>query len=365
MASTRRRPIASLKELLLQAPHRFEFFQAVRILERIYRGRAQRLPIGRDAEPRREVVRFRSVPSFTFPKTAIVGFQDTAAAGSTQGNVALPLEMQVAFMGLAGVSGVLAEHYTELVMQRVRQRDYALRDFLDLLTHRNVSFFYRAWEKYRLPMLWERGAVSAGGAEDLFTQCLRSFIGLGTAHLPGRLAVSDDTLLFFAGHFARRPRSAVALKQMLSDYLHLPVEILQFQGRWLFLDPELQTRLPGRACPQGQYPRLGMGAVAGDRAWDVRSKFRIRIGPVSYDEFLTLMPGGSLLTRICHLTRAYVGPELVFDVQAVLQAEQVPRCQLRAAEGLRLGWNSWLVDKPCVRDAEDAAFKCDTSLDLR
>ncbi len=48
MAAESRRKNASLEQLLLQEPFRFDFFQAVRLLERLDEGRA---PVGRDTRP--------------------------------------------------------------------------------------------------------------------------------------------------------------------------------------------------------------------------------------------------------------------------------------------------------------------------
>ena len=82
-----------------------------------------------------------------------------------------PARMLVAFMGLTGPSGVLPRHYTELVLERDRRRDRAIADFFDVFNHRVISLFYRAWQKYRVPIAHEQ-AAHQGGREDPFTQTL-------------------------------------------------------------------------------------------------------------------------------------------------------------------------------------------------
>ena len=59
-----RRDPASLKDLLIEKTGRFEFLQAVRLFQRIW---ADLEPVGREADPGREVVRFRSDVSSVFP----------------------------------------------------------------------------------------------------------------------------------------------------------------------------------------------------------------------------------------------------------------------------------------------------------
>src|SRR4051794_27947547 len=125
--------------LLFEEPYRFDFFQAVRLLERIYPAKK---PVGQEASPSAEPVRFRSRVALDFPASEIHEIREPA---DDEGN----LEMLVNFMGMVGIAGTLPTPYTELVVDRVRHRDTALWSFLDMFTHRAVSMFFRAWAKYR------------------------------------------------------------------------------------------------------------------------------------------------------------------------------------------------------------------------
>src|SRR4029077_1035792 len=101
--------------------------------------------------------------------------------------------MTVAFMGLTGPSGMLPRHYTELLIRLEKEEKgperCALRDWFDLFNHRIISLFYRAWEKYRFYIPYERKEYSLG-EPDAFTRALLSLIGLGTPRLRDRLRVS-------------------------------------------------------------------------------------------------------------------------------------------------------------------------------
>jgi type VI secretion system protein ImpH len=355
---------------LFREGYRFDFFQAVRLLERLAQERARQdprcpqQPMGQDSPPDREAVRFRALPSLSFPAAAVSQISQPPADGPATDGPLRPLEMVVAFLGLTGPQGVLPQHYTTLLLRRLRDKDYALRDFLDLFHHRSISLFYRAWEKYRLPFAYERFRLEQAGEEaDLCTWCLYCLVGLGTAGLRGRLEIDDEAFLYYSGHFAHYPRSAVALEGMLADYFELPVRVQQAQGQWLTLDAEDRSLLPGPELPQGRNHQLGVSVIVGERIWDVQSKFRLRLGPVSYAQFRRLMPNGDGLRPLCQFTRAYVGPELDFDVQPVLKAAEVPWCRLGAdgSDGAYLGWNTWVGGNALGQDVDDAVFFVDSA----
>ncbi|MGQ9575804.1 MAG: type VI secretion system baseplate subunit TssG [Thermoguttaceae bacterium] len=356
--SGRNRP--SVAEQLQQEAWRFDFFQAVRLLESIARQQGRQggdrpEPVGHEARPDREVVRFRALASLSFPAGSVAGFRPASDRAEGRG---APPELLVACMGLFGPSGVLPPHYTCLLIQRIREKDYSLRDFLDLFNHRTLSLFYRAWEKYRFPIGYERAQQQEPPGEDLFTQCLYCLIGWGTGGLRGRLALDDQTLLFYAGFFAHFPRCGLALECILADFFQLPVRVNQFQGQWLQLSIEDQTALPSPQQPARPAKRLGEDLVLGQRVWEVQSKFRVRLGPLSYPQFRRFMPSGDALRLLCHLVRSFVGPQLDFDVQPVLRAAEVPWCRLGGdrADPARLGWNSWVRSGILEPDAEDAVF---------
>jgi len=351
VATQGRRKDIALSERLRQEPWRFEFFQAVRLLELMAQ---ERKPVGYDFPAEQEVVRFLALASRSFPAGSIARI----GAGRADRDKPAAPQMQVAFMGLTGPAGVLPESYLELLLQRQRDRDFALRDFLDLFNHRTISLFYRAWEKYRFPVSYER-AHRTPGAPDLFTGCLECLVGTGTRKLKGRLPFRDEVLLRYAGHFAHFPRSAVVLEAILANYLQVAVRVEQFVGRWLALDIEQRTAMPSAACPGGRFNQLGVDLVIGTQVWDVQSTFRIRVGPLRHSMYASLLPGTEGLRQLMLLARMYAGPELDFEVQLVLEAAEVPRCRLGGRRGVvsHLGWNAWLCSRAPAVDRDDARFR--------
>jgi type VI secretion system protein ImpH len=356
MATSRGRRSASLIEKLRASPERFDVLKAVRILERaaLLAARDPRFAaagrIGFDHDPRSEAVFLRSTPELAFPPTEVAAFDDSGKRPT----------LRVSVMGLNGPSGVLPGHYSLLVMEALRHRSTAIRDFMDAFNHRALSLFIRAMEKYRLPLSYE-GA--GDDVDDPISGGLYALVGMHDQTLRGRQAASDATLLFYAGHFSHEVRSAGALGQILSDYFERPVTIAQFQGRWVSLPEREQTLMGGSRRNPGRYRQLGVNAVLGAKIWDVQGSFRVRLGPLDYDQFLDFMPNGPQMAELAALTRTYAGPSLSYDVQLTLKAAEIPQLQLSQDRrtGPQLGWNTWFPTGRPRGDASDAVFRMEAT----
>jgi type VI secretion system protein ImpH len=327
---------AGLDRDLLREGYRFEFFQAVRLLERLH---PERKRVGHHEDPAEEIVRFRSRQSLAFPPGEIheivasdEGAQDT---------------MWVNFMGLTGLQGSMPRHYASLLADpSAKAQTAALSEFLDLFNHRLISLFYRAWEKYRFAIAYERGG------EDKFSEYLYCLIGLGTQGLRGRLHIDDQILLYYAGLLAQRPRSAVALEGILEDYLGVPVEVVQFQGQWF----EMNTDILSSLGAEGENNQLGVSAVLWERIFDPQARFRVNVGPLSYAHFRDFLPGSDGYVHLVELTRFFVGEDVNFEVRPILRREEVPWCLLGQDAAVRLGWSMWLKVREFDEDVAQPVF---------
>lgn len=368
MATAGGEPGSRLSDRLLAAPEAFEVFAAVRLLE----DERARAALGAAAEPPPEVgsqdagagvgdpVRFRAAATLGFPGGAIVGARraDPGTAATEEAGAG-PVELEVASFGLVGPAGVLPRHYTVLVLERLRRfRDRAMRDFLDLFTHRALSLLVRAFGKYRVAL--QRGLLTgrrkgvpwddAASPRDATTAVLACLVGLGGRTLPGRMRIEDSLLLYYSGHLSRQPASALPLEQLVADAWQVPARVEQFVGRWIDLEPEDQTQLGGG------HAVLGADALAGRRVWSVEAAYCVRLGPLSLPEFLGWLPGGQRLESLSDLLTFHVGPVLEATVRPVLRAAEVPQTWLGGAAGSRLGWTSWLTSRPPDHDVDDASF---------
>jgi type VI secretion system protein ImpH len=327
----------AVEELLHSVPQEFEFFQAVRLFERIFPARA---PVGRFVSPTKEVLRFGAHASIPFPasRIQIVDWPEGAVP-----------RMVINFMGLTGPSGLLPLYYTEMIVERLRQKDHTLKDFLDIFNHRMISLFYQAWEKYRFTISYERGE------RDRFSHHLMDLIGLGTKRMENRLTVRDDSLLFYAGMLSLHPRSSAALQRILWDYFDVPVEVEQFVGAWHRLEESNLCRFGSASSASEQ---LGGGAIVGDEIWNQQSGVRIKLGPLGLAEYLDFLPSGTAHGPLKSLAKFVARGEIDFQVQLILKKDEVPACELGVGEAAppRLGWTSWAKTQPLLADAGDTIF---------
>ncbi|MGC9269046.1 type VI secretion system baseplate subunit TssG [Acidiphilium sp.] len=314
---------------LIRRPARFRFGAAVRLL---WLASGQR-DVG-------EAIGFSAPNSLAHPAAEVDHVVAPAVAP-----VAERARLASRLIGLVGVSSPLPRWYTELVAQASRARSPAMADFFTMLAQRLVAGFAEAGTKYHPHLAAEiarrTGSGESGIATDPAGQILLALAGFNTRHLIDRLAVGADPIQHYAGFFASRPRSAERLRALLSDWLERTIEIEEFAGGWLRLDAGSQSRMPRGRMP-GQFNRLGLDCAAGARAFDQQARFLIRIGPLSHVEFEALLPDRTRLHHLVSLVRAYVGMEVDFAVNLILDPEDIPPLRLGGTTAPRLSWTGWL-----------------------
>jgi type VI secretion system protein ImpH len=320
------------QELLRQltdAPHKFGFFQAVRLLENAHPG----LPrIGTSLRLRDDPIRFAQAPSLSFAPSALARFN--AGDGDS------PPTLHQRFFGLFGANGPLPLHLTEYARERARRMpsDRALVRFLDMFHHRLLSLLYRAWAEASPAVSMDRPD------NDPFSRWVGSVAGYGQATLMGRDSIPDGARLAASGILGRAVHGAEGLERILNDFFRVPVRVHQWQPHWMRLPEDAHSRIGLRNAPVA----LGQSAVIGARVWDCQTRFRVEIGPLTLEQYKRFLPGGESMRRLRDWVLNYIGYELSCEMHLVLKKEEVPAVKLGAAGAL--GWTSWLgprrVDAP-------------------
>jgi len=356
MHSEKRRFEPAVIERLFREPYRFEYFQAVRMLE---------LWLRKHGAPEQGAVanflRFQNSTSLRFPASQLEAVQadppgialDAAALGAALKEGTLKwVRITPTFMGLLGGQGVLPPHYTERVAeQQFNDKDEGPRSFLDSFSNRSLALFYEAWRKYRLHLKYERSG------KDSFLPLLLGLAGLGHPSLRRRLAranqgaVLDESIAYFAAAIRQRPISAVQMARVLTEYFGQPVEVEQFVGAWYAVPPAQQSTL---GCASAT---LGSCAIAGERVWQRDLRLRLIVGPLDHAGFTAFLPGGLAARALASLLTLFTGLCLEYEIELVLRASDVRPLTLREGSQLgRLGWDSYLVAGAEERDRNDVHY---------
>jgi type VI secretion system protein ImpH len=322
MAAEERGQGSFIEHRLKEEFYRFTFFQAIAIIESLSESKKM---LGEALRPVDEPVRFRVRPGFSFPPSDIAGLSFDEEESRA--------DLDIAFMGLVGPSGILPRWYNELAMERSRNKDCSLTDFLDLFHHRLNTLFYLAWKKSHITVNYRSGGT------DRFSRYIRSLIGLGAVKGSSLAGLGIESLLYFSGLLARQVPSVAAIEAALSHYSGQKAVVQQFIERAIELPSEDLTRI-GMANSE-----LGVSALCGSQVWENMSKFRIDLGPMDSTAFGRFLPGGALLRPMFALVRFMVGIEYEFEIRIILQRDQIAPCSLGgggSAFAPMLGWSTWI-----------------------
>ncbi|RZT10034.1 type VI secretion system protein ImpH [Duganella sp. CF402] len=360
MLATKRRFEPAVIERLFSQPHKFEYFQAVRMLE---------LWLRRHGAPGESAVanflRFQNSTSLSFPASQLETLQpeprDMATDARSLGEALKTAQLRYiritpAFMGFLGSSGTLPAHYTErIAAHTLYQKDEGPRAFLDTFSNRALALFYEAWRKYRLELKYQLHG------RDEFLPLLLSLAGMHNPSLRRRLSdggdgVLDESVAYFATAMGQRPASAVQIARVLSEYFCQPVRAEQFIGAWYDVPAGQQTTL-GMANAV-----LGGGAMTGARVWQRDLRLRLVIGPLDLEGYESFLPGGKAARALENMLTMFTGVSLEYEVQLVLRAEDVQGARLdEDCCGGRLGWDSFLVTEAQRQDRSDVRYEIHTS----
>ncbi|MFA5172479.1 MAG: type VI secretion system baseplate subunit TssG [Sulfuriferula sp.] len=358
MQTEKRRFKPAVIDQLTAAPHRFEFFQAVRLLENWLKQNG----IATD-KTLNDYIRFRNSLSLQFPASQIEALHltyqpvdDDVAVTKQPGVQAVQtITITPAFMGFLGGNGTLPNHYTEqIAAHAMYNRDDAPRAFLDVFSSRVVSLFYQSWCKYRLALGHERQG------KDKFLTLLLSLSGLGHADLQARLqqdeeGVLDASIAHFAGAMRHRPISAAVLQRTLTAYFAVPVEVELFTGSWYAVPATQQTSLGSNNAV------LGVTAMSGARVWQRDLRIRLVIGALDKAQFERFLPGGQSARALDKLLMLLTHHEFEYEIQLILAAPYIQGNRLGSQAGNgRLGWDTFLISQPATEDRCDICYIINT-----
>ncbi|MBZ9883745.1 type VI secretion system baseplate subunit TssG [Mesorhizobium sp. CA10] len=315
----------------------FDFFELLRRLEQ------RRGLFGHSGTADREPARLGQHVRLSFSARDVIKFQDARDNA--------PARVTIANLGLLGPEGPMPLHLTRWVLDRLSQRwfsgadaeqtsDTTFVDFVNILQHRMIALYYRAWADAHPAVQVER---SVGGR---VRAMLEAMAGIG---LPGTQDSELDAVrLRQAGSLANQVDGAERLTLFLATAFKVPVEIKEFVAAWITIPTALQSRV-GKA-----YAALGGGATIGPRVFSRQSRIELRVGPLSLDDFKSFLPGERRLALFKKAVRDMIGEALDVDLRVVLAREAVPAPKMGT---IQLGRTSWLSRPAEKGDADDLRLR--------
>jgi type VI secretion system protein ImpH len=326
VASEDRETVHPLIRELETKPHEFSFFRAIWLLERAQPGAAS---LGRTGPVGRESARLRPSSSLAFPSADVSKIERRTAEGPRY-------EVTSSILGLYGATSPLPSFYSADIAQREAMGEVdPARLLLDVVNHRVQSLLYRAWSKYRWEWTFEPGA------RDQVSQYLMGLLGLAVPELQERVGLPAGRLLRYSGAISQRPRNAQSVSGVVSDYFDgIPVQLEQCVSRWVKLAPADRNAM-GRANSA-----LGQDLIVGGSILDRMGKCRIVLGPLHFDRYQEMRPGGRQHDALIALARFLLPDGLLFDLLYLVDGQTVPATRLVSSDdATRLGWSSWVLSE--------------------
>ena len=311
-------------------PEEIGFFELLRRLER------DGLRFGRSGGAASEPARLGQRARLAMATRDIASF--TPPSDTT------PAKVEVEVLGLFGPEGAMPLHMTRWIMARQSERwftasgsagqdrvtaDTTFLDFCNMLQHRQLALYWRAWADLHP----EVGVEHPGGGR--VTAMLEMLAGLGSPALreANRASANPDLAVRQAtslGHQVNRPER---LTDYLADLLQVPVRLVEFVGHWLEIPRTLQSRL-GQA-----YNGLGRGAMVGARVFQRQDRAELRLGPLSLPRYLALISDKAVLAALRRAIRFVAGADITYDLRLILARQEVPEPRLGHCA---LGRSTWL-----------------------
>lgn len=312
-------------------PESMGFFELLRRLER------DQMRFGRSGGPSKEPARLGQRARLTFGTRDVAGFHPGT-----------PPKVDVEVLGLLGPEGALPLHITRWVLSRLSDRwftdgsdaasDTTFLDFCNLLQHRMMALYWRAWGDARPEVQIEHEAASRVRA------LVETLAGVALPGTKPRVPDAQTRLkLRHATALGRQVYSVERLTAYLGDVLEAPVSIVEFLGTWTEIPSRLQSRL-GQ-----QHSRLGRSAVIGARSFQRQTLVELRVGPLPFSRFAQFLADPALTQRLRHAIRHAMGREMEFNLRLVLNAKDIPDTRLGHSQ---LGRTTWLAPKR-DKDADD------------
>ncbi len=315
--------------LLQQQGEEFNFFQAIRLLEKV-------------AIPDQKI-RYKAINSEAFHPNFIAEIKKDALNNKLTKNHKNNITVSVNGFGLTGQQGPIPQCFSEMFRRATVSGKKGAEDphaFLDIFNDKQISLLYEI-KKHFDPMLFNEAP-----RESSLYKLLSSICGFNNLNIFDRLPVSSDQLTAFAPIMANRRTDYSLLYNILKTYFNCDVKITPNQGAWRPLPLCYQGQ-----CYQAQLKTnnqqtsrstLGKGMGLGKKYWDNQAAISIDINVPDIKTCLNLLPGGEEYKMFKGLISFLTDAKYMIYVKLLINWKDIPKSKLNPDTQLKLGQSSWL-----------------------
>lgn len=305
---------------------------------------------------------------YDLPPSIISGLKKVERVNS-EGESKAVTKLLLNYFGIAAFNSPLPQPYIEWIFREIhdglRKRERSpILDFLDIFNHRMLAIRHQNRAEQRISLSADHPNHSdvAKRIESLagfFDIRMFDLVAIGLYNRKDQLLdereqkdVEHHLIQTFSGLMYNPRKSSAYIKALLSSVFNAEVVVEQFLGQWLTLEQEDVNQL---AVVNSI---LGENTILGKKCWDQQSLMGITIGPLNYQTFLAMMPGGRFHRSLVSLIRFLSDGDWDCRVRLTLAAKDIPLATLvsetgaqpssaddaeyASSFGMKLGATSWL-----------------------
>lgn len=321
MESTSGQPHSNLKNQLFEQSRNFSFNQAYRLIHLLLK---EKLGDKYSDEEILQQIRIRPELSLDFPNSDITQIKETIYGGKSG------CQITATFLGLYGSSSPLPTFYTEDLFRDDYEGNPLVREFIDIFNNHMYQLFFKIWSTHRLSyQLFE-------AKNPQYLSYLYNLGGFGN-ETTKQIIPNQYNILRYIGLMGHLPRSALGLTTLLVDLLEIKsIEIIQCRNTVISIPLEQQFSLGIRGNILGDTTHLGSMLTTANEA------FTIKIGPIGYLEYKSLIPGRKKFQLLYHTVHAYIDQPLTWDLELNVIGEELSSTGLGTKQWAQLGQDTWL-----------------------
>jgi type VI secretion system protein ImpH len=285
--------------------------------------------LGNAKNPLDENIRFGQQPYLHFPPTDIAEIIEGGRAAGVDATVILY------FFGLLGVNGPMPLEFTNYVFRRSHNHfDNTWRRFLDIIHHRFLTLYYRAYAAGQQAMSFDRKD------DDPLSFIIKSLAGFSPAgNAPDR---EEMLILKSAAQLSCPSKNRRGLEDMLRRLFRFNLAVRDFVPSSGDIPSE------NRALPGKKNATLGVDAQIGSKYLSITGKFEIQIGPISFDEYRSFMMSRNGARLLLEAVALYLDRPLDYSVVFTVRTYTIPVNQLgfdleqARWDAPQLGYTCWI-----------------------